>query len=187
VPFELLRQAVDDVERGAEDSDWQAVKDAARQLALAEDRAIFEGYAAAQIEGIRQRTDNPIMSLPADARAYPDAISQAVTQLRLVGVNGPYSLLLSADAYTLVSETSDSGYPVLEHLKRVIDGDIIWAPAIPSAFVLSTRGDDFALQIGEDVSIGYLSHSESSVRLYLEETFTFLVLTQEASVAFNPS
>jgi uncharacterized linocin/CFP29 family protein len=187
VPFELLRQAVDDVERGAEDSDWQAVKDAARQLALAEDSAIFEGYAAAQIEGIRQRTDNPIMSLPADARAYPDAISQAVTQLRLVGVNGPYSLLLSADAYTLVSETSDSGYPVLEHLKRVIDGDIIWAPAIPSAFVLSTRGDDFALQIGEDVSIGYLSHSESSVRLYLEETFTFLVLTQEASVAFNPS
>src|SRR5262245_16795669 len=41
--FELTRQAIDDVERGAEDADWQPVKDAARQLAFAEDRAVFEG------------------------------------------------------------------------------------------------------------------------------------------------
>jgi uncharacterized linocin/CFP29 family protein len=184
VPFELARQAIDDVERGAEDSDWQAVKDAARQIAFAEDRAIFDGYVAAHIEGIRQRTNNPIMSLPGDARSYPDAVSQAVSQLRLVGVNGPYSLVLSAGAYTLVTETSDSGYPIIEHLRRVVD-EIVWAPAISGAFIVSTRGDDFALQIGEDVSIGYLSHTETSVRLYLEETMTFLVLTEEASVAFN--
>jgi uncharacterized linocin/CFP29 family protein len=186
VPFDLQRQAIDDVERGAEDPDWQAVKDAARQLAFAEDRAIFEGFADAHIDGIRQRTDNPVMRLPADARAYPDAVSQAVSQLRLVGVNGPYSLALSADSYTLVAETSDSGYPIIEHLKRVVD-EIVWAPAISGAFTLSTRGGDFALDIGEDVSIGYLSHTDSSVRLYLEESMTFLVLTQEASVAFNPA
>ncbi len=47
VPFELDRQQIDDVERGANDSDWQPAKDAARLLAFAEDRAIFEGYAAA--------------------------------------------------------------------------------------------------------------------------------------------
>jgi uncharacterized linocin/CFP29 family protein len=186
VPFELQRQAIDDVERGAEDSDWQAVKDAARQLAFAEDRAIFEGYAGAHIEGIRQQTNNPSMKLPADARAYPDAVSQAVSQLRLVGVNGPYSLALSADAYTMVTETSDSGYPIIEHLKRVVD-EIVWAPAISGAFIVSTRGGDFTLNIGEDVSIGYLSHTEATVRLYLEETMTFLVLTQEASVAFSPA
>ena len=49
VPFVLSRDAVDDVERGAEDSDWQPVKDAARAIAFAEDRAIFEGYEAANI------------------------------------------------------------------------------------------------------------------------------------------
>src|SRR6266568_6094111 len=183
IPFELDRQAIDDVERGSEDSDWQPVKDAARQIAFAEDRAIFEGFPAAQIRGIRQETNNPVMSLPQDARGYPDAVSQAVSQLRLVGVNGPYSLLLSAEVYTLVAETSDNGYPILEHLKRVVSGDIVWAPAIPGAFVVSTRGADFALQIGEDVSIGYLAHTDTSVRLYLEETLTFLVLTQEAAVA----
>src|ERR1700674_618196 len=36
VPFELDRQQIDDVERGANDSDWQPAKDAARLLALAE-------------------------------------------------------------------------------------------------------------------------------------------------------
>ena len=50
VPFELDRQAIDDVDRGANDSDWQPAKDAARQIAFAEDVAIFEGYAAAGIE-----------------------------------------------------------------------------------------------------------------------------------------
>ena len=45
VPFTVDRQQVDDVERGAKDPDWQPVKDAARQIAFAEDRAVFEGYA----------------------------------------------------------------------------------------------------------------------------------------------
>src|SRR5579862_8766545 len=185
VPFDLDRQQIDDVERGANDSDWQPAKDAAQRIAFAEDRAIFDGYAAAGIGGIRQGTSNPVMTLPADVRAYPDAIAQAVSQLRLVGVNGPYSVLLSADAYTGLSEISDHGYPVLEHIKRLVDGEIIWAPAITGAFVLTTRGGDFDLHIGEDVSIGYLSHDDKTVRLYLEETFTFLLLTTEASVALT--
>ena len=158
VPFELDRQQIDDVERGANDSDWQPAKDAARLLAFAEDRAIFEGYAAAGIGGIREGTSNPVLTLPADVRAYPDVIAQALSQLRLEGVNGPYSVLLGADAYTALSETSDHGYPVLQHIKGLVDGEIIWAPAISGAFVLTTRGGDFGLYIGEDVSIGYLSH-----------------------------
>ena len=185
VPFELDRQEIDDVERGANDSDWQPAKDAARLLAFAEDRAIFEGYAAAGIGGIREGTSNPVITLPTDIRAYPDVIAQALGQLRLVGVNGPYSVLLGADAYIALSESSDHGYPVLRHIKSLVDGEIIWAPAITGAFVLTTRGGDFGLYIGEDVSIGYLSHNDKTVRLYLEETFTFLLLTTEASVALT--
>lgn len=185
-PFELDRQQIDDVERGANDSDWQPAKDAARQIAFAEDSAIFEGYDAAGIVGIRQGTSNPKKALPADVRQYPDAIAQALSQLRLVGVNGPYVVMLGADAYTALAETSDQGYPVLEHVKRLVDDKIIWTPAIAGAFVLTTRGGDFDLHIGQDVSIGYLSHTDTSVRLYLQETFTFLLLTTEASVALAP-
>jgi uncharacterized linocin/CFP29 family protein len=181
VPFELDRQQIDDVDRGANDSNWQPAKDAARQIAFAEDGAIFEGYAAAGIAGIRQGT-NPIMTLPTDVRQYPDAIAQGLSRLRLVGVNGPYAVLLGADAYTALAETSDHGYPVLEHVKRLVNEKIIWAPAIAGAFVLTTRGGDFDLHIGQDVSIGYSSHSDAVVRLYLQETFTFLLLTTEAAV-----
>src|SRR5262249_38045180 len=129
VPFELSRTDIDDVERGANDSDWQPAKDAARQMAFAEDGAIFEGYAKAGIGGRREGTSNPRKSLPADVREYPDAIAQGLSQLRLVGVNGPYAVLLGADAYTALAETSDHGYPVLEHVKRLVDDKIIWAPA----------------------------------------------------------
>src|SRR5262245_13861112 len=183
VPFELDRQQIDDVERGADDSDWQPAKDAAQKIAYAEDRAIFEGYTAAGIVGIRQGTSNPIMTLPADVRQYPDVIAQALSQLRLVGVNGPYSVLLGADAYTALAETSDNGYPVLQHVKRLVDDKIIWAPAIAGALVLTTRGGDFELHLGQDVSIGYSSHTDARVSLYLQETFTFLLLTAEAAVS----
>jgi len=125
--------------------------------------------------------------LPADVRAYPDAIAHAISQLRLVGVNGPYSVLLGATEYTALAETRDHGYPVLEHIKRIVDGNPIWAPAIEGAFVVTTRGGDFELNVGQDVSIGYLSHSDCAVQLYLQETFVFRVLTTEASVALSPS
>ncbi len=186
VPFDLDRQQIDDVERGANDSDWQPAKDAARLIAFAEDRAIFDGYTAGGIGGIREGTSNPVMTLPSDVREYPDTIAKAVSQLRLVGVNGPYSVLLSSDAYTALSDTSDSGYPVMHHVKRLVDGEIVWAPAIAGAFVLTTRGGDFGLYIGQDISIGYLNHTDATVRLYLQETFTFLLFTTEAAVALNP-
>jgi uncharacterized linocin/CFP29 family protein len=185
VPFTLSRLDVDNVERGAQDSDWQPVKDAVRQVAFAEDRAIFEGYPAAGITGVRASTSNSILTLPAEAREYPTVVSQAVSALRLAGVSGPYSLLLSAAAYTMVSETSDHGYPIREHLARVVDGEIIWAPAIDGAFLLTGRGGDFELRLGQDLSIGYLSHDAEHVQLYFQESLTFLVYTTEASVALN--
>ncbi len=187
VPFVVDRQAVDDVERGAKDSDWQPVKDAAKQIAFAEDRTIFDGFTDAAIAGIRSATSNPAVPLPADVRDYPTAMAQALTSLRLAGVDGPYSLLLSAEAYTAVAETTDHGYPIREHLRRVIsDGEIIWAPAVDGAFLLSTRGGDYELYLGQDLSIGYQSHDVDRIELYFQESLTFLVQTSEAGVVLTP-
>jgi uncharacterized linocin/CFP29 family protein len=185
VPFTVERDQVDTVERGAKDADWQPVKDAARRIAFAEDRAIFEGYPAGGIEGVRAGSSNAAIPLPAEVRDYPNAISRAVSTLRLAGVGGPYALALSADAYTLVTETADHGYPVYEHISRLLDGEIIWAPAIDGAFLVSTRGGDFELRLGQDLSVGYLSHDRDTVELYLQESLTFLAYTSEASVAMT--
>ena len=185
VPFELTRQAIDDVERGASDSDWSPVKEAARKISFAEDRAVFDGYGAAGIQGLRTGSSNTGVALPASVKSYPDAIAQAVSQLRLAGCEGPYALVLGADAYTAASGGSDEGYPVLHHIERIVDGGVIWAPALKGGFLLTTRGGDFELDIGQDFSIGYLSHSSTTVELYLQESFTFRLLTSEASVVLT--
>ncbi|MBR0693955.1 family 1 encapsulin nanocompartment shell protein [Bradyrhizobium lablabi] len=186
VPFELTRQAIDDVERGANDSDWEPLKQAARRIAFAEDRAVFDGYAAAGIQGIREGSSNPVLTLPSSVKGYPGVVALAVSQLRLEGVNGPYTLLLGTEPYTAIGGATDDGYPVLQHIQRLVDGKIIWAPAIEGGIVLTTRGGDFQLALGQDISIGYLSHSATTVRLYFQETMTFLMLTSEASVVLAP-
>lgn len=186
VPFELSRQQIDDVERGAADSDWSPVKEAARKIAFTEDRAVFDGYAAAGIRGIRQGSSNPAIVLPSNVKGYSDAVARAVGQLRLAGCNGPYALVLGADAYTAASGGSDDGYPVFHHIERIVDGGIVWAPAITGGLVLTTRGGDFELDIGQDISIGYTSHTATTVELYFQETFTFRLLTTEACVALDP-
>lgn len=187
VPFALSREQLDDVARGARDSDWQPARSAARQLAFAEDQAIFAGYPAAGIGGIVPGASNPPLILPAAVADYSPAFAQAVSQLRAAGVGGPYTAVLSAEAYTAVSEASHHGYPVIRHLRDVLDGDLIWAPAISGAVVLTARGGDFSLHLGQDFAIGYLSHSDTEVTVYLQETFTFQLLSAEAAVALRAS
>ena len=187
VPFVLDRDAIDDVERGSRKFRLAAGEGRRAPDRLRRGSRDFDGYEAANIQGIRQGVSNPIMTLPADVRAYPDAIAQALNQLRLSGVNGPYRAVLGAEAYTALQESSDEGYPIIAHIKRLIDNDIVWAPAIPGALVLSARGGDFDLHIGQDVSIGYSSHTDATVSLYLQASFTFLLLTPEAAVALSPA
>lgn len=186
VPFVVTRQAVDDVERGSQDSDWCPVKDAAAKMAIAEDRIVVYGFSAAGITGIAPASSHPPVTLPADPVQIPDVVARAVSALRLAGVDGPYSLLLSAKAYTAVAEAADHGYPVRDHLSRLLgDGDLVWAPAIDGGLLVSTRGGDYQLQLGQDLSIGYLSHDAQGIHLYLQQSLTFLALTAEAAVALN--
>jgi uncharacterized linocin/CFP29 family protein len=185
VPFTASRQAVDDVARGAHDPDWQPVKDAAKRIAFVEDAMVFDGYAAAGVDGIRAATSQASIALPGDVSGYPNTVARAMSALRLAGVGGPYALLLSADAYTAVAERTDHGYPIQEHIARVLgeQGHIHWAPALSSgALLLCTRGGDYELYLGQDVSIGYLSHTAATIDLYFQESLTFFVQTTEAGV-----
>jgi len=185
--FTVTRAAVDDVDRGAQDSDWQPVKDAVEALATAEDTLVFAGSAAAGVQGIVASSSNARIPLAADPRELPAAVAQALTALRTVGVQGPYALLLSAELYTAASETVDHGHPVHEHLQRLVgdDGAIVFAPALDGAIVLTMRGGDYALTLGQDVAIGYLSHDADGIRLYAQESLTFSAYTSEASVVLG--
>lgn len=181
--FTVDRGEVDNVERGAEDSDWQPVKDAAAALAFAEDRTAFYGSQDEQIAGMATQSSNPAVPVPERITEFPEAVAAALNALQLADVAGPYHLLLAPELNTTLSETTDHGYPVREHVARLLgDGRIFWAPAIEGALLVSGRGGDYTLQLGQDVSIGYLSHDADSVQLYLQESLTFLVNTAEACV-----
>ena len=95
-------------------------------------------------------------------------------RLKRSGVNGPYAIALGPRCYTGVIETTErGGYPVLEHLRLITGGPVVWAPAVDGAVVVSLRGGDFELEVGQDFSIGYLDHDAEGVTLYLEESVTF--------------
>jgi len=186
-PFTLSRDEIDSVARGAQDADWDPVRAAARQIALAEDLAVFSGYPAAGITGIVPGARNSSLSLPPELTEYPAIVAAAIGELRSAGVDGPYTAVLSADVYTELSQASSHGYPVIQHVRRILDGEIIWAPAISGALVVSMRGGDFVLHLGQDLSIGYRSHTDADVSLYLQESMTFQLLAGEAAVALASS
>jgi uncharacterized linocin/CFP29 family protein len=182
--FELSRTEIDAIERGADDFDLSSLIDAATRIAFAEDAAIFHGYAAAAIRGIADASTHPRLPIAENYQAYPHTIAEAVRVLRLAGVDGPYAIALGPRCFTgLTQATGEGGYPVLNVVRKLVDGPIVWAPAIDGAVVLSTRGGDFELSVGCDLSIGYQSHSDASVILYFVESMTFRVLTPEAAVA----
>ena len=107
--------------------------------------------------------------------------------LLAAGIEGPYGLALGPLAYTNVLETSEhGGYPLLEHLREIVGGPLVWSPGVDGAVVVSERGGDFLYDSGDDLSIGYHDHDADSVHLYMVESFTFRVATPEAAVALTP-
>lgn len=182
VPFEVSREELEAIGRGAQDPDLTSVRNAARAAAIAEDRAIFQGYAAAGIEGIFTASNALRLTIPDKFEAYPDIVAEATHRLRSEGVNGPYGIALGPRCYTGLTRSTSRGYPIIDHVRELLDGPIVWAPAADGAVVMSLRGGDFELAVGQDFSIGYLDHTATSVLLYLQETFTFRVLSPEAAV-----
>jgi uncharacterized linocin/CFP29 family protein len=190
--FSIPRTTIDDIDRGRPDPDLGAVIEAAKRAALAEDHIVFQGFKEAHITGITEASPHPPIQISENRRGrdkaenyteYPKLVARAVSTLRGDGVDGPYAAALGPRCWTGVIETTEyGGYPVLEHLRLILGGPVVWAPAVDGAVVLSTRGDDFRLTCGEDMALGYVTHDSGAVELFLEESIGFRVLTPEAAV-----
>jgi uncharacterized linocin/CFP29 family protein len=187
-PFTVARRELRDLDRGAVDVDFDALDAAAQRIAVAENLAVFHGLAAAGIEGLADSSSHPPIALGDDAYdRYPTHVARAVELLLSAGIEGPYGLALSPEGYTGVIETTErGGYPLLDHLKKIVGGPLVWAPGVRGAAVVSMRGGDFLFESGQDLSIGYDHHDADAVHLYIEESFSFRVATPEAAVALTP-
>jgi uncharacterized linocin/CFP29 family protein len=186
--FAMSRSELRDLDRGAVDTDFDALDAAAQRLAVAENQAVFHGLATAGIEGIATVSSHPRVELNGDGYdRYPTHVARAVEMLLSAGIEGPYGLALSPESYTGVIETTEKGgYPLLDHLKKIVGGPLVWSPGVTGAVVVSLRGGDFLFESGQDLSVGYDSHDGEVVNLYLEESFSFRVATPEAAVALVP-
>lgn len=182
IPFQLDRDELEAAARGAPDINLDAVTEAARQAAMVEDSALFNGYAAAGITGVMQTTEHDQLTIAEDYTRYPGLVAEATNMLRSAGVDGPYAIALGPRCFTGLTRTTDQGYPVMEHVRRMLKGAIVWAPALDGAVVVSQRGGDFVLHVGQDFSIGYTGQSDDTVTLYIEASFTSLVFGPEAAV-----
>ncbi len=185
-PFMIARDELLDADRGAGDLDLSALDLAARRIAVAENIAVFHGWAEAGIVGVTTATAHAPVELGTSYASYAGTVAKAVETLLEAGVSGPYGLALGPQEYTGVVETTEhGGLVVFDHLRQILGGPIVWAPGVAGAVVLSLRGGDFLFESGEDLSLGYSHHDSYSVHLYLEESFSFRVATPEAAVALS--
>jgi uncharacterized linocin/CFP29 family protein len=184
--FEISRGELRDADRGAEDVDLEPLDKAAHQIAIAENVAVFHGWHGAII-GIGEASPYEALQLGEAPDGYPRSVASAVERLLCSGVTGPYGMALGREQYRRVVETAEhGGYPLLDHLRKILEGPIVWAPGVDGAVVVSLRGGDFAFESGQDLSIGFDSADAEVVRLYLQESFSFHVATPEAGVALKP-
>lgn len=182
VPFFLNQMELDTVARGATDADLDPVVEAAQKIAKFEDTVIFKGYRDGNVQGILESSPHQPLKIPADHRKYPHLVVEATEVLRTEGVDGPYAMALGPQAYNNLAQAADDGYPISAHLQRIIDGPVVRVPALEGAVVLSVRGGDYLLTVGQDLSIGYTECDRDQVELYLTCSFTFRVLEPAAAV-----
>jgi uncharacterized linocin/CFP29 family protein len=183
VPIKLSIMELDTVARGAEGPDLDSVVKAAAKAALVEDNAIFNGLPNAGIKGILESSPHAALPLPSDVLALPMTILEAKETLRRAGVSGPYVLVLGALLHDQVLAATDEGHPLGKRIEQqLVDKPIVRAEAIRGAALLSLRGGDYELHVGQDLSIGYAYHTKEEVELYLTESFTFRVIESVAAV-----
>jgi uncharacterized linocin/CFP29 family protein len=183
VHFTLNQWEMDNINRGAKDPDLSAVEAAAREIACFEENAIFNGLESAKIEGICPAAAHTPIALTSEAEAFQNMVEDAVLSLQKSGIEGPYALVLDTQAYKMLMNGDSKGYPLTKRVKDLLDGgDFHWSPAIKGGCLLSQRGGDFELTVGQDLSVGYKSSDTKELTLFITESFTFEVLEPAAAV-----
>jgi len=178
--FTLTWAVLDALERGAPALEADAAEDAAREVAHAEDRLAFYGEPGER--GFLTSPDSPRQqagdwSKPGEVLSD---VLKAVEKVDALGIPGPYELVLAPGRYFAYLRATNGGYPSERHLRDRVAA-VHRAPTLREAGALfSTRGDDFVLTVGGDLSVGYRAHDREGVHLFCVESVASQTLTPEA-------
>ena len=182
LPFTLSLDELDNLERGAKDIDLDAVEAAAKNMAAFEENCLYNGLAKAGITGILSGADTKAVSTAAQPEALVDAVAAAMAQLRENDIDGPYVFVGGQKSFGLLSRIMHGGGAVGKIIEAMTGATPKWSPAVAGAALISARGGDYELTVGQDVSVGYARHDNQAVHLYLIETLAFRVIEPRAAV-----
>jgi uncharacterized linocin/CFP29 family protein len=182
-PFALSAGDLDNIARGGKTPELAPVVAAAQKAALCEEKAVYLGFEPAGIGGILADTENAAVTLPADADGFVKAVETGIHQIQSNGIGGPFDLVLGRAPYQALAVGSEKGYPLKNRVQDLLGGGAIrWSPALAGGALVSKRGGDFELTLGQDFSIGYTGQSGDTVSFMLTESFTFRALEPAAAV-----
>jgi uncharacterized linocin/CFP29 family protein len=183
VPFQLDIWDLDNVSRGSKTADLDPVVQAAQKAALFEEQLIYKGFKNGGIEGLIPASQAKAITLPKNAASFEDAVESAVHAIQIAGIGGPFQLVLGRMPYQKLAVGDQKGYPLRKRVMDLLDGgSILWSPAVDTGVIVSSRGGDAELTIGQDFSIGYHSQEGGKINLYITESLTFRVLEPAAAV-----
>jgi uncharacterized linocin/CFP29 family protein len=182
VPFTLGIWELDDVARGAKNPCLDSLKAAARKAAIFEETAIYHGFEGAGIQGMIQMSSHPSVPLSPDRSRLVESIELALIAIQEAEIGGPYALVLGTEPYKWLMAGEPKAYPLRTRIEALITGGIHWSPVLEGGAVLSRRGGDLEMTVGQDLTIGYKLHNAREVELYFTESFTFRVLEPAAAV-----
>ncbi len=181
--FQLSVWELDNAERGAGDIDLSSVERAAYELAKFEEETVYAGRPDASVSALKEAGEHSDVALGGDRESVLPAVAKGVSQLRSAGVGGPYAFIAPPSIWSYLAGTVD-GRPFTQHVERVLDGPVLFSSFADTPLLVSLRGGDFELVLGQDAAVGYLSHDANNVELYLTESFTFRVLDGNAVLRF---
>src|SRR5262249_22473067 len=186
--FGVAWTAIDAFERGSPSLDTGSAETAAREIALAEDRgALFGGPVGA---GFLSSKDSPRVTLRdwGNAEHVLGDVLRAVETLDKLGLPGPYEALLAPSRYfAYLRASEEGGYPTARHLKEAVAAVPRCAVMTDGGALFATRGGDFVLTVGGDLTIGYRSHDRDAVHLFCVETVAPQTLNPQAACLLEPA
>lgn len=184
VEFEMERWELDNIERGAKNVDYEPLEEAMKKLALFEEEAVYNGLKNGGIIGLKDAVKTAEIDFGKDPTEIMDAITKGILQMKKLFVPGPYTLVVSADAYGKIL-SKETAYPLDQRIEELIGGKIVFNHVINGAYLLPYNHDDLEFTIGRDFSIGYQGSTDTAVKFFATESFTFRVLDPNLIVKFK--
>lgn len=180
--FHVDQQELENLGRGAKDVDLEGLHKAAKELADFEEKAVYHGFKPAGISGIYDELEAPVVKFDLEVESCIDAVCEAQTTLTKAGVSGDAALVVSEKLWKFLARNTQGG-PLHKIIEQQIGGPVIYSGQCRDALLVSLRGGDFELTIGQDICIGYEAQDSKGLKLFLAESFTSRVITPEAAVA----